>query len=127
MRYLQDPAFMKRANLSKDKAPVIENRNGSVSTHRMAAEKYKGEWYAFPTVVQQKDGKLKEYEDPFKALKANLKVGNAMRFGKDKDAAIKFAKGGYKQGTPMETNPILKALSNNDANALLATLADRNR
>jgi len=122
MRYTQNPDFMKRANLKAEDAPSIKNPDNSISTHRMAAEKYKGEWYAFPTIIQGKDGKLSEYEDPFKALKENLKTGNVMRFGKDKDAAIKFAKGGYKKSTPMDSNPVLEMLMKEEPNGLLQAL-----
>ena len=122
MRYTQNPDFMKRANLKAEDAPSIKNPDNSISTHRMAAEKYKGEWYAFPTIIQGKDGKLSEYEDPFKALKENLKTGNVMRFGKDKDAAIKFTKGGYKKSTPMDSNPVLEMLMKEEPNGLLQAL-----
>lgn len=123
MRYTQNPDFMKRANLKAEDAPSIKNPDNSISTHRMAAEKYKGEWYAFPTIIQGKDGKLSEYEDPFKALKENLKTGNVMRFGKDKDAAIKFAKGGYKKNTPMDSNPIIEMLMKENPAGLLGILS----
>ena len=123
MRYTQNPDFMKRANLKAEDAPSIKNPDSSISTHRMAAEKYKGEWYAFPTIVQGKDGKLSEYEDPFKALKENLKTGNVMRFGKDKNAAIKFAKGGYKKGTPMGSNPVIEMLMKENPAGLLSILS----
>tara|TARA_R110000744_G_scaffold125333_2_gene231015 strand:- start:239 stop:1273 length:1035 start_codon:yes stop_codon:yes gene_type:complete len=104
--YVQDPAFMERAHLNKESAPSIKNLDGSVSTHRLAAEKYNGEWYAFPTIIQGSDDSLKEYEDPFEALKENIKTNNVMRFGQDKDSAIEFAKGGYKQGTPMQSRAV---------------------
>lgn len=123
MRYTQNPDFMKRASLKAEEAPSIKNPDNSISTHRMAAEKYKGEWYAFPTIIQGKDGKLSEYEDPFKALKENLKTGNVMRFGKDKDAAIKFAKGQYKEGTPMQSNPVLNELMKENATGLISILS----
>ena len=118
--YVQDPAFMKRANLSKESAPSIKNLDGSVSTHRLAAEKYNGEWYAFPTIIQGSDDSLKEYEDPFEALKENIKTNNVMRFGQDKDSAIEFAKGGYKQGTPMQSravDPFLQDIKPEDRSA----------
>tara|TARA_R110002074_G_scaffold56632_1_gene139620 strand:+ start:314 stop:697 length:384 start_codon:yes stop_codon:yes gene_type:complete len=127
MRYIQNPDFMKRAMLPKEDAPSIKNPDGSVSTHRMAAEKYKGDWYAFPLISQQKDGSLKQYKDKdwLKALKANLKNDNVMRFGQDKDSAIAFAKGDYKVGTPMEENQIIKSLMRQDPKTLLESLVGK--
>ena len=98
MRYVQNPEFMKRAN--KEDAPYIQNKDGSRSTHLMAAEKINGEWYAFPTIVER-DGVLEKLTTR-KAFNAAKDTGDIMRFGKDKKGALEFAKGGYKKNTPLE-------------------------
>jgi len=88
--------FEERAK-NPENFPYIENQDGSVSTHRMAAEvDEKGNWYAFPTIVMNPDGSLTEFEDNFEAMRHNMKTGNIKKFGKDKGAAIGYAKGGYK-------------------------------
>lgn len=100
------PQFVDRVN-NPSKYPHITNPNGSKSTHRMAAEfdEETGEWVAFPTVVLTDDGTLKAFENPFEALRYNKSIGNIKYYGSDKDAAINYAKGGYKKGTPLEPKP----------------------
>lgn len=84
-------------------APFIQNPDGSRSTHRMAAEvDDKGNWFAFPTIVQLPDGKLHKFEDNFEAMNYNRQRGEAVNFGQDKDSALQFAEGGYKIGTPLQ-------------------------
>ena len=49
--------------LNPDQYPVIENADGTVSTHKMAAEAdAAGNWYVFPTIVQGGDGELKAFD-----------------------------------------------------------------
>ena len=82
-------------------APVSQNQDGTISTHRMAAEvDSKGNWYAFPTIVKQ-GNQLVQLPTP-QAFQWNLKNNEAVPFGQDKDAALKFAQGGYKVGTPLQ-------------------------
>lgn len=101
------PRYEDRAK-NPENYPYIKNRDGSVSTHRMAAEvDESGNWYAFPTIVQADDGSLIEFEDSFKAMRYNLDRGNFKSFGKDKDAAIKYAQGGYKTKKLKNFNPSL--------------------
>jgi hypothetical protein len=83
--------------------PFIENQDGTRSTHRMAAEKDEyGTGWAFPTIVQLDNGSLHHFEDHGDALKWNINRGEAVPFGNDKDSALRFAEGAYKQGTPLE-------------------------
>ena len=100
------PEFIDRINNPKN-YPVIYNKDGTVSTHRMAAEvdKNTGQWYAFPTIVQFPDGTLYEFKDNMQAKKYNLRTGNYLRFGnsmESKKKALEYADGGYKKGTALE-------------------------
>ena len=100
------PEFIDRIN-NPQKYPYISNEDGSISTHRMAAEfdEDTGKWYVFPTIVMLPSGELKEYEDPIEAMQYNLQVGNFLEMNNKKEA-LDYAKGGYKKGTPLETfNP----------------------
>ncbi len=81
--------------------PFITNKDGSHSTHRMAAEvDENGNWLAFPE-IQEVNGKLVQMEKQ-KAMAKALREGNYKLFGKDKDSALKYAKGGYKKNTNIE-------------------------
>ena len=80
-----------------EKYPYIKNADGSISTHRMAAEVDEhGNWYAFPTIVMRPDGQLHQFDENFQAMKHNMATGNIKKFGKDKKAALEYAEGGYK-------------------------------
>lgn len=81
----------------------IQNQDGTRSTHRMAAEvDANGNWFAFPTIVQLPSGKLHQFDNHQDAMKYNQQIGDAVHFGPDKDSALAFAAGGYKQGTPLQ-------------------------
>jgi len=96
------PEFLRRIKEPK-KFPFIRNEDGSISTHRMAAEVDEdGNWFAFPTIVQFPDGTLHRFKDTFQAMKYNLRTGNFLPFGKNKKDALKYAEGGYKLRTPLE-------------------------
>ena len=96
------PEFVDRINNPAD-YPYITNSNGSFSTHRMAAEvDGDGQWYAFPTIVQLPNGKLKQFETNQQAMEYNLKTGNYLEMPTKQDA-LKYSSGGYKKGTALET------------------------
>jgi len=79
----------------------IQNPDGTQSTHKMAAEvDPQGNWYAFPTIVRQ--GKQLVQMPTPQAFQWNLKNKEAVPFGQDKNAALQFAAGGYKIGTPLQ-------------------------
>lgn len=81
--------------------PSIQNEDGSRSTHRMAAEvDENGNWIAFPE-IQEVEGSLVELEKQ-KAMARALREENYKNFGKDKNSALEYAKGGYKKGTNIE-------------------------
>ena len=94
-----DKDFVKRI-LYKDKYPAIENEDGSVSTHRMAAEKAPdGRWLVFPTIVNTKDGLVEfpvgEGVFPEEAWRHALGTQEYIEF-KDGKEAQWFAREGYK-------------------------------
>jgi len=100
----KQPEFVDRIN-NPQKYPYIKNKDGSISTHRMAAEvDEKGNWYVFPTI--QYDGKkLRQFKNNEEAMANALATGNYLQMPKEK--AIEYARGGYKKGTPLETfNPL---------------------
>ena len=98
----------------------ILNGDGSISTHRMAAEQGSdGNWYVFPTIQQMPNGELKEFVlpngDPDNmAAMINAMASNNMLQMKDKESALAFAEGAYKVGTPLETfNPMQRTMQDN--------------
>jgi len=97
---MAEPEFVQRIN-NPAKYPYIRNNDGSISTHRMAAETDEdGNWFVFPT-IQMVNGKLVQYEDNFEAMKKALKSGNFLSMPSKTDA-LKYAEGGYKKGTELE-------------------------
>lgn len=89
------PEFIDRIK-KPEKYPYIKNPDGSISTHRMAAEvDEKGNWYVFPTIQMREDGKLVVFNDNRAAMEQALKSGNYLKM-KDKDEALKYAQGIYK-------------------------------
>ena len=92
---MDEPEFIDRIN-NPEKYPFIRNQDGSISTHRMAAEvDEKGNWYAFPTIVMLPNGELFQFDNNDQAMKYALRTGNFLPM-KGKDEAIEYAKGGYK-------------------------------
>ena len=85
-------------NPASSPAP-IQNEGGSISTHRMAAEvDENGNWSVFPTIINE-DGvlvqkTLREAQDHART------TGEAIPFGKNKDAALSFSKD-YKKVSPI--------------------------
>ena len=62
-----------------------------------------GDWLAFPTIQPGADGKLARMGTHAAQRKA-LKDKNYKSFGKDKNAALAYGEGGYKQGTPLDSD-----------------------
>lgn len=102
----KQPEFIDRIN-NPEKYPYIENEDGSVSTHQMAAEvDDKGNWVVFPTIVMLPTGELYKFKTNEEAKLFNMRTGNYLLMN-NKQEAIKYAKGGYKEGTPLKTfNPL---------------------
>lgn len=78
--------------LNPQKYGVLDNPDGSYSTHSMAAEfDEEGVPYAFPTVVPNEKGELYRIDDPYEALARARKHGDVMRFDSIEEA-INFSK-----------------------------------
>ena len=92
---LEKPEWEDRIN-NPEKYPFIQNKDGSISTHEMAAETDgQGNWYVFPTIIQETGGGLKRFEDPQNALSYALRKGKYKQFTTKEDALSYYA-GGYK-------------------------------
>jgi hypothetical protein len=101
--YRNEPEFVDRIKNNKN-YPVINNPDGSISTHRMAAEvDANGNWYVFPT-IQMQDGELIEYSDSREAMDAAFKTGNILR-APNKQSAFNYAGGAYKKDTGIGNKP----------------------
>ena len=104
----EEPEFLDRIN-NPEKYPYIKNKDGSVSTHRMAAEidDKTGNWIVFPMI--QFDGEsLKQFETNQDAMDEAIATRNFLEMP-SKEEALDYAKGGYKEGTALETfNPLAK-------------------
>ena len=88
--------FIQRA-IDPDKYPVIKNDDGSFSTHLMAwGEGPKGKPIVFPTIVQQKDGTLKKFDNMDDAYNHAVKNNEYVETPNDETAAY-FSEHGYKQ------------------------------
>ena len=91
------PEFIDRIN-NPEKHPFVRNPDGSISTHRMAAEydRQGDRWVVFP-MIQMEGGRLRVYEDSQyeSAMRAAITSGNFLEM-KGKEAAVNYAKGGYK-------------------------------
>jgi broad specificity phosphatase PhoE len=95
----KDKNFVQRY-LNPSKYPVINNPDGSFSTHRMASS----DNLAYPTIVQQPDGSLKQLGDK-EAYQYAIKNKEYIQFKNDKDADW-FANNGYKLGTQNGTSTV---------------------
>ena len=72
--------------------PVIDNNNGTVSTHKMAWSSVDGKHLAYPTIAMI-DGSLVDLGP--QALDYAMYTGNFKAFDKEEEAA-KYAYDGYK-------------------------------
>ena len=80
----KDKSFVKRI-LNKQNSPVLQNDDGTTSTHSMAWGSADGKYYVYPTVLLGKDGKLKRYDDS-EAWNHVMKTGNFIEFNSPEDA-----------------------------------------
>jgi hypothetical protein len=82
---------------------VLKNEDGSVSTHKMRTETDgQGNWFSFPTIFQNEDGSFvdmsEQAESDWESVYAEAKNrGEVIDFSKDKESAIKYGKGAWKQ------------------------------
>lgn len=81
---------------------VLNNEDGSVSTHKMKTETDgQGNWFSFPTVFQNEDGSFvdmsEEAEQDWEPVYEEAKKrGEVSDFGTDKESAISYGKGSWK-------------------------------
>tara|TARA_B100000767_G_scaffold240857_1_gene236956 strand:- start:16553 stop:23170 length:6618 start_codon:yes stop_codon:yes gene_type:complete len=82
---------------------VLENEDGSVSTHKMKTETLDGKnWVSFPTIFQNENGEFvdmsEQAESDWKSVYEEAKKrGEVIDFLEDKDSAIKYGEGAWKQ------------------------------
>ena len=76
------------------------NNDGSVSTHLMRAEQLDdGTWVGFPSLFENEPGEwydMSGEEDWMKIYEEALRRGQVVNFGEDKEAAIAFGEGSWK-------------------------------
>tara|TARA_R100000734_G_C3319084_1_gene114233 strand:+ start:1098 stop:5231 length:4134 start_codon:yes stop_codon:yes gene_type:complete len=84
----------------KQRKGVRKNPDGSESTHLMRAEQLEdGSWVAFPSLFQDDDGAwvdMSQEENWYKILDEAERRGEVYNFGKDKEAALAFGEGSWK-------------------------------
>ena len=87
----KDLEFVKRI-LQPELNPEPLMIEGNPATHLMAAEEDgEGNWFAFPTVVNE-SGVLRHIPDGQAAREEALRRGEIIPFGKDKESALSFSK-----------------------------------
>jgi len=91
----------------KPKPIGVNNKDGSVSSHVLAAEvDDKGEWHVFPTLdydgKEWKDMRVEEGEYPKEAFDYALKNKSSINFGTDGDFAIQYSQNGLIDHTKTE-------------------------
>ena len=76
------------SNFSEYPNAVVRNKDGSISTHLMAAEINgdTGRNYAFPMIVQKDDGTMHQFQDTGEAMRWNIANNNAREFDTIEDA-----------------------------------------
>lgn len=82
--------------LYPNKYSVIQNNDGTFSTHKMAWTTVGDKFIAFPMIVQLPSGNLSEFTDPGKAINYALQNKEFREFTSAKDAE-EYANGGYKK------------------------------
>lgn len=82
--------------LNPNSNPVIDNGDGSVSTHRMAYGESDGKFVAYPTIVLPKDSKELVQLGDKDAWQYAAKHGEFRKFDTE-DEARTYAEGGYKK------------------------------
>ena len=81
---------------------TLQNEDGSVSTHKMKTETDgQGNWFSFPTVFQNEDGSFVDMseqaeQDWNSVYEEAQRRGEVINFGSDKNSAIQYGKGSWK-------------------------------
>tara|TARA_B110000238_G_scaffold147482_1_gene159024 strand:+ start:424 stop:7950 length:7527 start_codon:yes stop_codon:yes gene_type:complete len=106
------------------------NQDGSVSTHKMRTETFDDEnWFSFPTIFQNEDGEFvdmsEQAESDWKSVYAEAKKrGEVADFGTDKDSALAYGEGSWKERYNSKKN---KNLLKKDFELLSERVNDPNR
>ena len=106
------------------------NDDGSVSTHKMKTETFDGEnWFSFPTVFQNEDGEFvdmsEQAESDWKSVYEEAKKrGEVADFGTDKQSAIAYGEGSWKERYDSRKN---KNLLKDDLSSLFEKATNPNR
>ena len=82
--------------LYPDRYPVIKNKDGSVSTHRMAYAGIDDGFIAYPTIVQMGNSPQLIQLDDDQAFEYAMKNGEFRKFAREEEASS-YAEGGYKK------------------------------
>ena len=97
----KDVPFVQRM-INPDASGGRDNEDGTASSHLMRAEvDDKGNWLVFP-MLKKSNGKWEEFKDPDKAMGDAVKNNNYISFGKEKNKALSFAEGAWKDYKPQE-------------------------
>jgi len=88
----KDVPFVKRI-LNPDEYPVVENVDGTVSSHLMSYSEADGKYFVYPTLVYKDGDRLEKPDDPYREAR---KSGNFVEFDNE-DAAAAFASGSWKE------------------------------
>ena len=88
----KDVPFVKRI-LNPDEYPVVENADGTVSSHLMSYSEADGKYFVYPTLVDKGQGRLEKPDDPYQEARD---TGNVIKFDNEEDAAA-FAAGSWKE------------------------------
>lgn len=101
--------FEKRV-LNPSSYPVLDQGGGQIATHKMAWGEGDGKYQAYPTVVQQQDGQLKELGGD-EAWAHAVQTGEFRQFDTAKEAED-YARGGYKKqwGAGEQTPSLIEQL-----------------
>jgi len=81
---------------------VLDNKDGSISTHKMRTETDgQGNWFSFPTVFQNEDGSFVDMsnqaeQDWNSVYEEAQRRGEVINFGSDENSAIEYGKGSWK-------------------------------
>lgn len=79
-----DKGFVKRI-LNKENSPVLDNGDGTVSTHSMSWGEADGRYFVYPTVLVTGDGTLKRFSNK-DAWRNVMKTGNYIEFDSPEEA-----------------------------------------
>lgn len=93
---MDSPLNFEQRVLNADQYPVLKNKDGSVSTHRMAWGEADDKFMAYPTIVQDPSTKRLRQLGDREAFEYAMKNGEYREFGTPEEASA-YADNGYKK------------------------------